>query len=111
MELDSEQNKGGQAAVAQMMNTRLQEIAQMEALISEKNELQLEYDAFVGVVKKNHGANCDGHKKVFCGYMRLPSEDAEKAKYKLQVCFVFITIFINTVGGDTLSSSNFSFLA
>ena len=29
-------------------------------------------------MEEKHGVNCDGHQKVFCGYMRLSSEDTEK---------------------------------
>ena len=101
-----------QAAVGQMMNHRLQELEQNRALESEKNDLQLEYDVFVRFVEGKNGGKegCDGHLKVFCGYMRLNSEDKYKALYKKMVRFVFITIRLNTVG-DTLPSSNFSCLA
>ena len=95
-------------AVDQCMDSCLQERNQEFALNREKELLQIEYDEFIRYVEEKHGVNCDGHQKVFCGYMRLSSEDKDKAKYKDLVCFVFITIRINTVDGDTLPSSNFS---
>ena len=97
-----------EAAVDQFMDSCQQERNQEFALNREKELLQQEYDEFIRFVEEKHGVNCDGHQKVFCGYMRLSSEDKDKAKYKDLVCFVFITIRINTVDGDTLPSSNFS---
>jgi len=90
------------------MNSRLQELNQEHVLNAEKELLQGEYGEFISFVENKYGPDCDVHQRVFCGYMRLSSEDKEKKLYKNQVCFVFLTIRFNTVDGDTLPSSNFS---
>ena len=75
------------AKIAAMMEGRLLELERNRRRDEERDELQKRYDEFVRDAEQRNGGeqHCDGHLKVFCGYMRLSSEDAEKARYRSQV--------------------------
>ena len=89
MELDQRRRdrKAREVEVAAMMCGRLQQLERNRHRDEERDELQKRYDEFVQDAEQRNGGeqHCDGHLKVFCGYMRLSSEDEEKARYRSQV--------------------------
>jgi hypothetical protein len=75
------------AEIDAMIKERTLEREENRLRNEERDELQKRYDEFVRDAEQRNGGeqHCDGHLKVFCGYMRLSSEDAEKARYRSQV--------------------------
>ena len=71
-------HKANDVKVAEMMEGRLLELEQNRIRDEERDKLQELYDEFLQDVEQRQGVQeCVYHFRVFCGYMRLSSENED----------------------------------